>query len=385
MDTINHMFQDFVVINDKIWFSSSVMNGIFCADADGGYAEHIAVFPDNSLFQRRLYTEVYAYGDDLIFIPYMAEKISVYNMSKNTFIQLTAPNSRNQRRARPYVSAQWKNKILLFHDYMPELAILNTDDYTFRKISIPIKKEIFRFGSINCVIDNCAYVVVNNILIMIQLDCDKLTVKEIAPNEVRMVGIRYDGKQFWIIDCKNQLYKFRLGEEEIHKALKLLQVSEDTIFFRFQDMIISDHEAFCFAHEVNDIIRLNLVSMNKEIIPLEPYGREQVYRYLYAHIDKEKREIRILLDREDGHRVLDMVTNTWRTIHYETPVNEVREMFRKYGDLKPETYQETLQGKGLESIMLYLSLQKDDNAAGAKNNCGNEIYQHISRMLLKKI
>lgn len=380
VDTIKHMFQDFVVIDNKIWFSSSVMNGIFCADVDGGHAAFVAVFPGSSLFQRRLYTEVYAYGDELIFIPYMAEKISVYNMSKDVFIQLETPHSRMQRRTRAYVSAQWKNKILLFHDYVSELTILNTDDYTIRKIPLPITKEIFRFARINCIINNCLYEVVSNMLIIVQLDCDKLTVKKIAPNEVQMVGIRFDGKRFWIIDRKNQLYKFQLGEEKIQKVLKLLQLQEEQIFFRFRDIFILDNEAFFFAQEVNHIIRLNLISMNKEFIPLEMHGGERANMYLYAHLDKKRNEIRILSDGEDRHCILDMDINSWRTIYYETPIKEVNGMLQGYGELKPETYDETSQGKGLESIMLYLTLQKEGNATEVQNNCGKEIYQHILRI-----
>lgn len=382
---MNHMFQDFVVTDNKIWFSSSVMNGIFCADTDGGHAEHVAVFPDESLFQRRLYTEVYAYGDELIFIPYMAEKISVYNTAENTFIQIEAPNNRSQRQARAYVSAQWKNKILLFHDYMPEMAILNTSDYTIRRIPLPIKQKIFRFARINCVVDDCAYMVVNNMLITVQLDCDQLTIREIAPSEVQMMGIKYDGKQFWIIDRNNQLYKFHLGEKKVQKVMKLLQMPEDQPFFRFCNIIISDKKAFFFAQEVNDIICLDLISMNKGIIPLESHGKERIYRYMYACMDKEKNEIRILLEGEDGHRIFDMDTDSWRTIHYETPINEVREMFQKYGNLKPELYNETSLGKGLESMMLYLTLQKEEKAARSPKNYGKEIYQHILQQNIQKV
>lgn len=379
MDVVKHIFQDFAIIGSKIWFSSSVMNGIFCADMDGGYAKYIAIFPGDSLFQRILYTDVYAYGDELIFIPYMAEKISVYNMSSDSFIQLEAPNSRSQRQGRAYISTQWKNKILLFHDYMSELVILNTDDYSMRKICLPITKEIFRFARINCIVNNCAYVVASNILIIVQLDDDKIAVREIAPKEVQLVGIKYDGQQFWVIDRKNQLYKFQTIEKKIQKVLKFLQISEDQTFFRFRDIIISDDESFFFAQEVNNIIRLDLISMNEEFIPLEIYGRERIF-YLYAYFDKKRKEIRILLDGEDRHRILDMEINSWRTIYYETPVNEVRDMYQKSGELKPESYNETSQGKGLESIRFYLTLQKEEKALEAQSNVGKGVYQHVLQM-----
>lgn len=375
MDFVKQMFGDFVIVDNKIWFSSSVMNGIFCADVDGGYAKHVAVFPGDSPFQRRLYTGMYVYGDELIFIPHMAEKISVYNMSKKIFTQLEAPNSKRERRSRAYISMQWKNKILLFNGYIPELTILNTDDYSMHKISLPITKEIFMFACTKCIVNDCAFVVVNNMLITVQLDSDRLSIKEIASNDVQLVGIWSDGEQFWVIDRKSQLYVFQSGEEKMQKVLKLLKMPEDKSFFRFRDIILLDYEAFFFVQGVQNIIRLDLLTMNKMLIPVESYKKEGAY--MYVHYDKKKNEMQILLRGEDRHRILDLNTNMWRTIYYKTPINEIKEMYQKYGELRAESVNETPQGKGLESIDLYLMIQKERSTDRVQNIFGKKIYQHI--------
>lgn len=379
MDIFRHTFQDFVIIENKIWFSSSVMNGIFCADIDGGHAELIAVFPKDELFQFRLYTGIYAYEDCLIFIPHNADQFCVYNISKRSFSYLKPPIGRSKRKGRIYITMQWNEKIFIFNDYMNDMVILNTNEYTFQTCPIPanIRKKISRFWGAGCIVDDRAYMVVENLLVIVYLERNEIALQEIGEQGTQFTVITCNKNQFWITDCENQLYLYQLGERKAKRELLLIQNPVECPLPLVYGTVCEDNYIWIFFHKVEYMLRVDLFSMESVDFPLKEY--DQKFRYMeYKYLDTQKQEIRILLQGEDRHRVLNISSGVWKQVSFETPLEELIDMYRGHPAQFVNNMKEIGLGNGLETLKVCLALQEQSRTSGISNNCGKKIYCQLS-------
>lgn len=378
MDIFRHTFQDFVIIESKIWFSSSVMNGIFCADIDGGHAEFVAIFPGDELFQHRLYTEVYTYGECLIFIPYNAERFCIYDISKKSFTYLEPPIDRLHRKGSIYITTQWNEKIFMFNDYMKDMVILNTNEYTFQTYPIPskIRKKISRFFGGSCIVEDRAYMVVENLLVTVYLDRNEIAIQEIAERGAKFTVIVNDENQFWITDCENQLYSYHLGDRKVKFELELVQCQAECLLPLVFGAACMNNYIWIFFNKLKYILRVNLSTKESEVFPFKECDEKRRYME-YRYLDAQKQEIRILSEGEDRHLVLDISTGSWRQVSYETSLEELAGMYQKYFVQFVNMMNEIRNGNGLKIIKICLALQDLEKVSDTSNNCGKEIYKQL--------
>ncbi|MCM1282777.1 MAG: hypothetical protein NC180_06735 [Muribaculaceae bacterium] len=378
METIRHMFQDYVVIDNKIWFSSSIMNGLFCAETDGGNAELMGIFPEEEVFQFRLYTDIYVYENNLVFIPHRGNNICIYNLYNKSFMRIDSPLSRNERQGRPYFTVQYEEKIFLCHDFMKELVVLNMQNVSLQKYAVPngVRKKIPRFWWIKCIVDNCAYMVVDCFLITIQLSCNEIKIQEIGEGNIHFVCIEYDGEKFWIVDDLNQLYSYQLGEKSAKRELQLLQERWEGLIPQIKSISIGNKVMWCFFNNKNYIVCIDLSTMKKEIVQLpQP---DVVPRYIeYSYLDFENHQIRISMGGENKHWILDTDTKKWRMIYYKTLWEDIAYQYKKCLKKENILLDETFIGMGLEVIRYYLTIQNSNEVSGHQKSYGKEIYQYL--------
>lgn len=79
-------FQDFVMIENHVWYASCGFNGLFCADLNDRISKFIGYFPNEVIESSYdLFGGVCKYSDNLVFAPYRAENIAVYDITANEF------------------------------------------------------------------------------------------------------------------------------------------------------------------------------------------------------------------------------------------------------------------------------------------------------------
>lgn len=379
---MNHVFQDYVTINNRIWFSSSIINGLFSADEESGQTEFVTVFPEEGLFQCRLYTEVYVYNHKLILIPYFAENITIYNILDDCFFQIKPPISNKERKYSPFVTVQYKNKIFIFNDYMQNMAVLNVNDFSIKMRTIPMREKFTGFFDwpIRCVIDDCAYMALENFIITVQMSSEQVYVRKIFEPEVQFTCVRYWKDVFWIVDRKSQLYTYHDGYLSAERKLKLLQLDEYTRDAMVKDIFFYGENIWILFHKKNYLIRLNYSTMKKETILYENAAKVNDSRVEYFYYNSEQQKARLLLQKEDRHRILDLNTGEWSKIIYKTQFEEIGKIYQSYirqiGDFKFETP----IGRGLDKIRLLIDIQNNENDLNVNKNSGRNIFQYLTRM-----
>lgn len=88
IDMVNDLplgFEDCVIEGNKIWFSAVDFNGIFVGDLDTGVAELLDIFPDEPLLKYWLYIRVIKKESKLVFFPYTADKVVIYDLDEKRF------------------------------------------------------------------------------------------------------------------------------------------------------------------------------------------------------------------------------------------------------------------------------------------------------------
>lgn len=376
---MNHVFQDYVTVDNRIWFSNSIINGLFSAEEEGGQAELVKIFPEEGLFQCRLYTEVYAYNYKLIFIPYSAKNISIYNILDDSFIQIEPPISKQERKYSSFVTVQNANKIFLFNDYMQNMAVLNVNDYTIKIRPIPMREKISSFLEmpIRCVIDDCAYMALENLMVTLQMSSDQVFVRKICESGVQFACVRYNKNAFWIMDRENQLYNYQDGSRRADRKLKLLQENWNKPIAMVKDIFFSGDSIWFVLHKQNYLIRLNISTMEKEKILYENTNRMNGSYVEYSCYNFQKQQVHILLQGEERHRVLDLNTGAWSKITYETKNEEIKKIYQRHTKQLGTFRSETAMGKGLDIIQLLIDIQNSENDLNIEKNCGRKIFQYL--------
>lgn len=87
-DMVNDMhigFADCVIEGSMIWFSALDCNGIFVGNLDTGVAELLDIFPDEPLLKQWLYVKVIKKESKLVFFPYTADKVAIYDLDEKRF------------------------------------------------------------------------------------------------------------------------------------------------------------------------------------------------------------------------------------------------------------------------------------------------------------
>ena len=76
---------DAVTTKDYIWYSNQTFNGLFRTSIETLHTEFVAFFPDDDLLATGLHYKCFLYGEYLIFLPWLSNKIHLYNMNSGKF------------------------------------------------------------------------------------------------------------------------------------------------------------------------------------------------------------------------------------------------------------------------------------------------------------
>lgn len=86
-------WMDFFIIEDKcIWYSDGEMNALYRYSRDNKNLEIVNSFPSNEIKSFRLYAAAVDLGDRIVFSPYHAENIAIYDKKKNEFETINLPS-----------------------------------------------------------------------------------------------------------------------------------------------------------------------------------------------------------------------------------------------------------------------------------------------------
>lgn len=137
-------YWDFVIADGKLWYSSSLFNGLFCQELEEGKPEFMGFFPGEDFYQLDLYRRVILVDKELVFIPWFAKNVNIYNLNTSEFMTIEIPDTDIMGK---YASVELiEDKVYMFPALAKKVLCLNVSK---REISELEEFDKFLKGMLN--------------------------------------------------------------------------------------------------------------------------------------------------------------------------------------------------------------------------------------------
>ena len=129
-----------VVVGDFVWGSLAATNALVKVNIHTGEMEMIASFPEENIDEKCLHSDVFFYNDILIFVPYQAKNILLYNISTMQFDVIKLRPEFRDIEYKFQHGAQYNGKLYLFPCKAPVIIKMELDSLNLEYLYEPIKK-----------------------------------------------------------------------------------------------------------------------------------------------------------------------------------------------------------------------------------------------------
>lgn len=120
--------------DDKVWYSAMGFNGLFCYDLVQQKLDFMGIFPNEYLYTPFLFRCCKKWKDNLVFIPYNAHDIYIFNIEKKEFTKVPLNDDTNEKQ-KFNCAVVYKNSVVMFGENLPYILDLNLQDLTYNKIT----------------------------------------------------------------------------------------------------------------------------------------------------------------------------------------------------------------------------------------------------------
>ncbi len=200
---------DFFIKENKIWFTVNGCNKLFTYNIERKMLCSFGKFPEEKLNKPNLFIAIEEYRDKLIFIPFMSDKVHIYDTKKNKFesIQL----SRDEKIACKYCSSFRDGDFLyLLPISCKNILKINLTNYeqeylwNIEEFLMINKKNITNifFNNDSCKYGNnfVSYISETKILIIFDILKQQINIKELASKYNNIISICNDNDIIFCIE-----------------------------------------------------------------------------------------------------------------------------------------------------------------------------------------
>lgn len=230
-------FMDFVLVENTMWYAASGFNGLFKADMKTMHSEFVGCFPHEEKYMPCLYSSVSRWNHKLIFSPYRASNIAVYDMHSKKFETYEIPEF-DKKTEHPFEykfasMAINDDDVFFIGNTYPIIMRFNmktkqTDLFCewysdFKKYGLNQGTFFFDYHIVKK--DNgCFYVTSrqNNVLMEYNMERNQARCIEIGDKSSKYSTLVYGKNAYWMIDAnRNVLIKFIDSTGKVEEIVKL--------------------------------------------------------------------------------------------------------------------------------------------------------------------
>lgn len=203
MGRINLYAEEGILVGDRIYCVCRNMSIFYSIHCPTGEVKIIGNFPDERFHMDQCSRKIVKWNNKLVFVPYNAKYIHIYDMQNGNWEQLDYPG--NESYGRKYIEAFVHNdKVIMIGAFAPNIIELdmNTREVCIRNWYFEKFKEI---GDLFCrsgyaIIKDDLYIALatSNEVMKINMETWEYDVIKVGMKEDRFSGIVYDGDLFWI-------------------------------------------------------------------------------------------------------------------------------------------------------------------------------------------
>lgn len=126
--------EDLALVNGDFWFVSGTFNGVFRYCISTKTTEFVASIPDEEYDQIRLVSNVCSYKNKIVFVPYMATKLHIFDIVTKCWTNISLIENKIQLL---FLGAQVKNTILLIQNDLHYFVIYDIESNEKKIVKLP--------------------------------------------------------------------------------------------------------------------------------------------------------------------------------------------------------------------------------------------------------
>lgn len=254
-------FEDFVKIDNNIWYSSLETNGLFCTNIETWETKFIGNIPNEEINECNLYRNIILMNNNLVLVPLRAKEIAVYDLEKCVFEKYKLPYE--------YENISWKfstyhiynNCIYLIPAKIPAIIVFDINSNSINQISFPtyiIKEDAFYSSQAIAVIGNIIYLKSIDFNYIFGFDMDKLEFIEKISANFNYSGLFAHNDILWLISKENN-YIGKLKPV----ANKIITLSNYMIDIKYPLIKVENNIGYIIGI---DKCELNVIDLDKDTI-----------------------------------------------------------------------------------------------------------------------
>lgn len=195
-----------VVDEGEVYGAGYDFNALFRLDIMTGDCKYIAMFPEERIEARRLYTSAIVVGERIYFIPTVADNIDIYNTVTGKFTIIPI-RSVDKNKYSGYHIAQkfftatlYKKYIYMLPATYPGIVRIDTTDNTLEYFDSWVEENIYSFRKSVAVDDNYLYIpsAINDIVLKFDMDSCVGQILHVGTENKGCWGICKVGEYFWM-------------------------------------------------------------------------------------------------------------------------------------------------------------------------------------------
>ena len=275
----NNIWMDFIINDDeKIWFSSGANNALFCYDGIEKQLHFVDHFPDERINTFRLYSSGIKYDKKLIFGPFHAKSIAIYDKIEKKFTMIPVETSLSGKI--PFCNIfSWKEYIYFVATGVKQVILkLDMKTYAVNVLEYEIGQMAvspdFMCRELTLVENTlfCAFFSVSKIL---EFDLEKDIFVEHTISKGNGFGtIAHQGDALWLSE-QNKIIKWSYLDHTIEEYYEFpddygMQVFSDNQYLGlkkgFQDQFSKWHQPFFRSTIVDNKLFLLSAEMNMSLL-----------------------------------------------------------------------------------------------------------------------
>lgn len=225
IDMVNDIrlgFADCVIEGNKIWFSAIDCNGIFVGNLDTGAVKLLDVFPDEPLLKQWLYVKVIKKESKLVFFPYTADKVAIYDLDEERFADLIKlPHSEDGNLNKVQIVIDYRDIIYIFGMGFNVYEFYWNDKKIVINEKLSLKTQKYGFSD-NYIVDNENIIIPafqTNAVYKYNLLTQEVRTYSIGHQNYKIEGCELIDEQYWfcgeglIILCDKNLNIIQVWDE----------------------------------------------------------------------------------------------------------------------------------------------------------------------------
>lgn len=263
-------FNDFVLEEEEIIFSSESFNGLFCGNIKTGKCSLAGVFPNENIYDYNLHYGTYRYKNRILFIPAFGKNFTVYDIDTHTFQIILSKADACVDGYKYFASAMVGKYVYVFGAFLPEIIRIDMEELKIRYYNgwqerlseFGVREDNPFFYRDICHIGDHLYVVTgqNNSIVELDLKTDEILIHPTARGKDIYCTISYDGKYFWLTEGTRGFV--RVDPSDWSCIYRKINNKVKASFFPSSKVV--DGRVWLFSNRLENIFRVNCCDMSVE-------------------------------------------------------------------------------------------------------------------------